>query len=82
MGLLRLLLWLVLLGALFWMIRRWWRGKTHDAPRQGTHAAAQCHGALCPLRRACAPGKTPADGEGQRWYCSAEHRRLQHERRD
>lgn len=81
MGLLRLLLWLVLLGALFWMIRRWWRGKTQTPsgkarplPPNPMVRCAHC-GVHVPQERAL------ADGEDQRWYCSAEHRRLQHEHR-
>jgi len=81
MGLLRLLLWLVLLGALFWMFRRWWRGKTTPAPKARSLPpnpmvrCAHC-GVHVPQERAL------ADGDHPRWYCSAEHRRLQHEPRD
>ncbi|WP_295514162.1 PP0621 family protein [uncultured Pseudomonas sp.] len=82
MGLLRLLLWLVLLGALFWMVRRWWRGKTQPQatkarplPPNPMVRCAHC-GVHVPQERAL------PDGDHQRWYCSAEHRRLQHEPRN
>ena len=76
----RLLFWIALIAAAFWLWRKF-------KVSQQSHPEAKLDAPLKMVRCAHCGVHVPqaralADGEGQRWYCSAEHRRLQHERRD